>query len=304
MKKKQIFIFILIVITLLFCFSSFALADFGDFGGASDFGGDFDFGGSFDDYGDYDSTGAFVAGAAVGSASSGDDFPLGFVLLIVALIIITSIVRTRRMKRGSVAPGAQRTPDSMLSNMDSFKLEDPDFNEMDFKGNLSNLYVQLQNAWQSKDLSEVRPYFTDELYSQFDRQLESYRKNGATNRIENIAVLGIDLRGWYTDGENNNIVASMKTRIVDYVVDDKSGRILRGSTSKEKFMEYEYTLQRPRDIKTSAKTEKETTVNCPNCGAPLEINVSAKCPYCGSIVTVKGHDWIIAAIKAISQRTS
>ena len=28
---------------------------------------------------------------------------------------------------------------------------------------------------------------------------------------------------------------------------------------------------------------------CPHCGAPLEINASAKCPYCGSVITLEEH---------------
>jgi len=45
------------------------------------------------------------------------------------------------------------------------------------------------------------------------------------------------------------------------------------------------------------------TVNCPNCGAPVEINASAKCPYCGSVITLEEHDFALNAIRAISQQT-
>jgi uncharacterized Zn finger protein (UPF0148 family) len=47
-----------------------------------------------------------------------------------------------------------------------------------------------------------------------------------------------------------------------------------------------------------------TEINCQNCGAPLKINHSGQCPYCGSIVTLKEHDWALSVIKGISQRSS
>ena len=43
-------------------------------------------------------------------------------------------------------------------------------------------------------------------------------------------------------------------------------------------------------------------VNCPNCGAPVEINKTARCPYCGSNTT-ENDEFVINTIKGVSQRT-
>ena len=67
-------------------------------------------------------------------------------------------------------------------------------------------------------------------------------------------------------------------------------------------MVYEWDLVRT----TGTKTEKDKpmqTVNCPNCGAPVEINASAKCPYCGSVITLEENGFALNAIRAISQET-
>ena len=53
---------------------------------------------------------------------------------------------------------------------------------------------------------------------------------------------------------------------------------------------------------TGEQTATGTT--CPNCGAPLDLNHTAKCEYCGAIITAAEYDWVISAIKGISQRTS
>lgn len=98
------------------------------------------------------------------------------------------------------------------------------------------------------------------------------------------------------------LVARLNTRIVDYTLDDKTGNLVSGSKNKEKFMVYEWDLVRT----TGTKTEKDKpmqTVNCPNCGAPVEINASAKCPYCGSVITLEEHGFALNAIRAISQET-
>ena len=43
--------------------------------------------------------------------------------------------------------------------------------------------------------------------------------------------------------------------------------------------------------------------SCPYCGAPLDINRSAKCEYCDNIVSTNDYDWCLASIKGLSQRT-
>jgi len=277
-------------------------ADFGDYSGNSDFGGDWGGGSDWgDDWSssDYGSDGSFVY------FYGGDGFGIAPTILIIAAIIVFLIIKTKLKNkntpvRGVGAAGVDRatlTPASKYSQID------PNFSDNNFKEKLSNIYVQLQNGWTDKNIESLRPYFTDTAYAQFDRQLDSYRQNRQTNYIERITVLDVDLLGFIQDGTNDKMYAKMKTRIVDYVKDDSTGNIVRGSNKDEKFMEYEWELIRKTGVKTTNGAESHQT-NCPNCGAPLNINHSAKCEYCGSILTENSYDWVISSIKAISQITA
>ncbi|MEI3063206.1 MAG: zinc-ribbon domain-containing transport protein [Oscillospiraceae bacterium] len=154
-----------------------------------------------------------------------------------------------------------------------------------------------------KDISPIRPYCTDAFFTQMDNQLQRKKQNkGQTNYVERIAVLSVDLRGWCQEGGNDVLVARLKTRIVDYTLDDATGSLVSGDRNKEKFMTYEWDLVRPTGTKTEAGGNMQT-VSCPHCGAPLEINASAKCPYCGSVITLEEHGFALNAIRAISQET-
>jgi len=179
---------------------------------------------------------------------------------------------------------------------------DPGFDLSAFSEKLANLYVQMQNGWQAKDISSLRPYFTDALFTQMERQLEMLKKAGQTNHVERIAVLGVDVRGFYQRNNEDHIIAQLRTRIIDYTVEDATARIIRGDASREKFMTYEWNLSRTSG-KITLEQKEMHKVNCPNCGAPLSINTTAKCPYCETVVTLKDHDWAISAIKGISQVT-
>ena len=67
-------------------------------------------------------------------------------------------------------------------------------------------------------------------------------------------------------------------------------------------MTYEWDMARKSGVLTPEQDEVRV-LNCPNCGAPLNINATAQCPYCDSIVTVEQNDWAISAIRGLSQRT-
>lgn len=304
MKKilRIIPVIILILGLMIVPMKSRAL-DFGDFSGDSDFGGGWDSGGDWDsggwDSGGWDDDYSYSGGSSSGSLDIGS---LGFIIIIVIVVIIISSSRSSgSSSRGSQTP--YRAPQQTnLRNINDYQQIDPSFAPSEFKEKLSNLYVRFQNQWQAKDLSPLRPYLTDAYFSQMDRQLNNYRLNRQTNCIERIAVLSVELLGWKQESGMDVMVARINTRIVDYVKDDRTGNIIRGSNTREKFMTYEWSLVRSTGVQTSRSTGT-TSQTCPYCGANVDINQSAVCEYCGSVLHTDTFDWAVSNIRAISQRT-
>lgn len=280
-------------------------ADLGDYSGDSDFGGFSDWGSSSDTDYDYDS-GADIGNVFfLGDGGGGGSITV-IILIILALFIYFKFIKGNSgntQNHGPVAQGATGVDRSTLRPIAELKAEDPLFSEDSFKEKLSNLYVQMQNCCTAKDLAPLRPYVTDNLYAQFDRQVDLLRKANQTNRIDRISVLGVDILGYNSDGANNTVYVEMRTRITDYIIDDRTGALVRGSNTAEKFMVYEWALIRSKGKKTSA-AEENKVVNCPNCGAPVNVNHTARCEYCNSIITTNEFDWALSSVKAISQRTS
>jgi len=293
--KKLLLILTVIVFMAVFAFASNSIADFGDFGGDSDYGGGgSDWGGGGSDWGDSD----------YGGGGSGGSLGITITVMVIVAVVILLINVLGKKKTGGAQPaGAAVTDASRLRSIAEYRQKDPRFSEPELQGKISNLYVKMQNCWTAKNLEPLRPYFTDMAYAQFDRQLDSYRMNYRTNYVERIAVLGVELRGWYEEEGNDCIVAAVRTRIVDYVVDDNTRSIVSGSNTAEKFMTYEYIMIRSSGYAARAQDMDAAMINCPNCGSPLNINYSAQCQYCGSIITTRDYDWVISSIKGISQQT-
>ena len=158
----------------------------------------------------------------------------------------------------------------------------------------------MQNAWTAKDWEPMRMLMTDSLFAQFGNQLEAMKRANRTNYVERIAVLGTRVTGIYRDKVNDIITVEVRTRIVDYTKDDRTDKVISGNPNKELFMTYEWTMVRPIGVKTEDFKGERRTV-CPACGAPLPINASNRCEYCGTLVSASEHDWVISSIRGISQ---
>lgn len=296
-KRRLRFLSILLCIMLLLALTVPAFADFGSFSGDSDYGDS----GSGSDYSGWnDDDDDYYGGGTYGGGIFGGGFPLPIPIGIVIVILLYTLLSSRGSRSSS---GPVVTPRASLQPIERYTELDPNFDSHTLGERISNLYVQMQNCWQDKDLRSLRPYLSDGFYQQMERQVAAMRKNHQTNYVERIAVLGVTLNGFYQAEDDDHIVATVRTRIVDYTLSDETGELISGDRRKEKFMTYEWDLVRP-----SGQTTRDNgglqQINCPNCNAPLEINQSAKCPYCGTVVTLDDHDFVISSIKGISQRTA
>lgn len=204
-------------------------ADFGDYSGDSDYG-DSDWGdSSWDDDSDYDSD---YSGSSVGGIE-------GVIITCVVIFIVAIINKKTSKSTKNTTTNNTSENHSDLRNVSEYNSIDPNFSAADMTEKISNLYVRFQNCWTAKDIDPLRPYLTDAMFAQMDRQLDGYRQRKETNRVERISVLGVRLLGWKQENGKDVMIARLDTRIVDYVVDDRTGAILRGSSKTEKFMTYE-----------------------------------------------------------------
>lgn len=296
MKKRlhKIAVFAVLCVCMLAVALS-SRADFGSYSGDSDYGGS--------DYSSSDYSSSDYSGY---SSYDGDDsdFSLGTTVFTLAIIIAIVLIGGLRKGKNSGSAPVRHTVSrpANLKPISEYTAIDEGFSEAEMKEKLSNLYVRMQQCWQNKNIEELRPFFTDSFYSQMEMQLKGIIDAKQTNHIERIAVLSVELEGFAQTETEDKIYAEIKTRIIDYTLDDKTGNVVSGSKTAEKFMTYEWELTRPTGKKT-VRSEETKAVNCPNCGAPVEINKTARCPYCGSIITTENDEFVINTIKGVSQRT-
>jgi len=171
---------------------------------------------------------------------------------------------------------------------------DKNFRSEVFCEKLSNIFFRLRCAVSDGKLSEMSPYLTDDYYNSLESKLKADESRGELLYTERITVLGVEITGFEQDGENDIILAEVRNRIVEYYADAKTRKKIRGS-SEEQFVTSKVRLVRPAGL-VSAEAKGIRTQNCPYCGAPTNINKTAKCEYCGRILNTDLFDWLISGI--------
>ena len=277
-------------------------SDFGNFAGNSDYGGSW--GGGWSDGGSWGggwSGGGFINLGWVGGSI--DVFTmLLFLYFVVRFFGDRGFFVGKRQRERMDVPEVVVLSRVLLPMSDYLKL-DPDFSATGVQEHMANLYVQMQNCWHNKNIEPVRPWLTDAFYNQMEGLLAPMRSKRETDYIERIAVLEASLKGYYQAGGMDFLVAAIRTRITVYTLDDRTGRVVSGSRNREKFMEYEWELTRRSGERTDRAKGGVKAVYCPHCGAPLDINASARCSYCGGTVIASSKNWAVCRIRGISQRT-
>ena len=177
---------------------------------------------------------------------------------------------------------------------EEIRKEDELFSEEAFTGWVREVFIKIQNAWTKRDWKIIRPFESNELFSQHSMQLQEYIDNNKINVIEKIKINQVSLIDYKVDGDKEIIVVKLDAVFRDYVIDATSKSVLESDPNTDWNMRYLMTFMRKKGVKTKPGTSNKSTTNCPNCGAPTEITSSGQCNYCDSVITTGEHDWVLS----------
>ncbi len=293
MKKHQ-WLLLLVLLALL----SIPFLVSADVGGNVDYdlpGGD-DWGGGWGGDMGFDPFSMFYFGRAFGLS------PVWMIGILVVLFLLKrrGVIQTGSRQRAPVKnprPVAPiRTDEASLERL---RLADPNFSKNVFLSRVSNMFLQLQAAWTDKDWKRVRPFEHDQIFHMHNQQLDRFIAMEQTNVIEDIAILDTTLESYEQDGPFEYLNVIIKARFKDYIIEDKTRRVIKGFKEHPVVMTYRWKLMRSRGTETEHRDTMVT--QCPNCGANLSIGQNGVCEYCGSEVTLGKHDWVLTQIVPLRQ---
>ena len=299
-KRKLIRLSGVLLLMVLVCCSTLAMADVGNQNRYVESGGS---------SGDDSDFFAFLAGLVVNILF---EHPvIGIPLLIIILIFYFRARRKSKTGGGTVGGSSDaqsdeaRMEDLQTANIPQeavaaqIQAIDPNFSADKFTAWVREVFLKLQQAWSDRDWKKIRPFESEELFSLHNSQLEEYIRGNKINLIEKIGIKSCRLVSFGEDGDKEVVKVRLSAVMRDYVVDATTRKVLESDPNKDWNMTYIMTFNRKKGVKTEAGRSNMSTTNCPNCGAPTEITSAGQCPYCGSVITTGEHDWVLSDIHSI-----
>ena len=286
-KLKQYLPFLLLIVAIVCC--NLAIADVGNQNRYNSGGGGFD--------GDFD------IGVLIGwLINLFIESPVMGLIVVIVIIIAYRVAKKKGANVDYINKGVNRqaetdsTPDFSAAVAAEIQAIDPNFSSDKFIGFAREVFMKIQEAWTTKDWRPIRPFESEALFNQHKQQLDEYIRLGKTNIVEKIAIKHCSLHEFRQDGDKEVLKVWHNAIMRDYVVDDKTKKVLESDPNRDWYMKYEMVFNRKAGLKTQAGKKGNSITNCPNCGAPTEVTSSGQCAYCGSVITNGEHDWVLTDI--------
>lgn len=119
------------------------------------------------------------------------------------------------------------------------KAMNPSFDEKNFKDLAEDIFFKIQGGWTRRDLEGVHNLLTPGMFDLLKKDCDELISRKQINRLENIAVREVEIAEAGQDHGEEYITVRLYANLLDYVVDEKNGQIISGSSSDPvKFVEY------------------------------------------------------------------
>ncbi|KAA9006819.1 Tim44/TimA family putative adaptor protein [Histidinibacterium aquaticum] len=127
----------------------------------------------------------------------------------------------------------------------AMKRAEPSFGVSDFLGGARGAYEWILMAFENGDLSEVKPFLSDDVYEAFASVIEKRKEQGLTVEATFVGLSEIALKEAEFDDTSREAELTVKfVGELTWVVRDSAGEVIEGSPSE---------IKRQRDVWTFAR---------------------------------------------------
>ncbi len=187
------------------------------------------------------------------------------------------------------------------STVAMIRQHDPNFDSEAFCQRVRTAFLKIQQAWTAQDLAAVRAFISDGVYERFSLQFAEQRDAGYRDMMDNVAVEETRVADICSAGVFDEVSVRIRASASDYRASLKDGKPLSGNPgSVEPFVEV-WSFLRKRGAITDVSKTGLIEGNCPNCGAPIEMNQTANCQRCKAELRSGEYDWVLGEITQESE---
>ena len=271
---------------------------FGDFDSRSDYGGS-GRSSSSSDSSDFDLFELLHLVTMVGRIF-GIDSPIVSIVIVVVIVVVFKVI-SAALKGNAPQEGLKQSAPSRPDTLRQLREEDPAFDAENLADRVRDLFTRMQEGWENGDIDSLHGDFMPDTWTRFNTQLQNKIAAGETTHVRDIFFDHVDLLSYATDQEHQ--ILKVKLTVTHNVwTTNAAGKCIQGTEKTRKRFEFLWTMTRPLGAVTGGSALQDTE-HCPNCGAELDLEAFAECPFCHTPIMKVAPDWVISEIDALSQTT-
>ncbi|MGB1016058.1 MAG: TIM44-like domain-containing protein, partial [Nannocystaceae bacterium] len=200
--------------------------------------------------------------------------------------LTANVIETGNDKATVFQPGYERKFAKLTAS-------DPEVTADALKARLELIYTELNQAWTALDLRGARPFVSDALCNYLQYWIDAYKNQGLKNVLENMRITKSEIVKTVRDRHFDAVTLRVYATGLDYTIRTSDNKRLSGSAKRNRAYTEYWTLIRAAKTRGAPRTDP----NCPNCGAPLNIEMAGTCTYCNAHLTSGEFDWVLSRIE-------
>ena len=223
------------------------------------------------------------------SSSSGGDLSAGETFIIAIFLIGGMVVFVIVFSKPSYTFSNNISSSNNYSYYKDISLEDlqkvlPNETLEDLKLKLYQRFKDIQDAWENFNYDALREMCTDELAESYISQLDTLKLKNGKNIMSDFNPIDIKITSAKLDNDLISVVVYANITFYDYVINEKTGEVIRGNKSRKVNNHYLMTFV----------VANESITKCPGCGAELKMNTSGVCEYCRMKIVKNASDFVLS----------
>ncbi len=177
---------------------------------------------------------------------------------------------------------------------------DPAFDANAFTARVERAFRKAQEAWCAQQLEPLRVFVSDGVFERFSLQVAQQREEGWRQGLDGLRVEPPQIQHVELGRQFETVTLRIRFAADVHRIALASGKRIANSSLPRSQFEECWSFVRRRGARTR-NAEGLIEGKCPGCGAPLNVNQSAKCASCGALVRSGEHDWVLAEITQASE---
>jgi predicted lipid-binding transport protein (Tim44 family) len=182
------------------------------------------------------------------------------------------------------------------AGIDAIRQHDPAFDENAFLASAERAFFLVQKAWSEQKPELSRQVMADGVWQQHRTQIEAQETAGTRNLLDGLAVGSAQVEAATSDQSYDTITVRFLAASADYDV-NQAGKLVRGDRQIRQWVE-DWLFQRSASA-TTRPGGGTLDQKCPNCGAPLDLDLGGVCQYCRAPVMSGKYDWVLSRIEQV-----